>query len=150
MYSLAELLPPDRIAVLNGRNKQEVIREMVTLISSSPLIKDPETVYKAVMDRERILSTGIGLGIAVPHARLDSVSDIVAAFGKTTLPIEYGSIDDEPVRIVVMIAAATRQQHDYIRALAKVTLFLKKDHVRGDLLAAETREELARIVAREA
>lgn len=150
MHSLSELFPPERIAILKATNKGEVIREMVTLISSSPLIVDPESFYTAVMERERVLSTGIGLGIAVPHAKLESVSDIVAAFGKTAVPIEYGSIDDEPVRIVVMIGAAAHQQQDYIRALAKVTLFLKKDHVRENLLAAETPEKLAAAITREA
>jgi len=121
---------------------------MVDLLAASPLVEEPEELHRAVLEREKILSTGIGLGIAVPHAKVPSADDIVAGIGKTEVPIDYGSIDDEPVRIVVMIAAAPYQQDDYIRALASVTLFLKNNEVRASIIAAETREEIAELIAR--
>jgi len=120
---------------------------MVDLLATSPLIENPEELHHAVVEREEILSTGIGLGIAVPHAKVPSVDDIVAGIAKTEVPIDYGSIDDEPVRIVVMIAAAPDQQDDYIRALATVTLFLKNNDVRAAIMAAETPQQIYGLIA---
>jgi len=121
---------------------------MVDLLATSPLIEDPEALHRAVLEREEILSTGIGLGIAVPHAKVPSVDDIVAGIAKTEAPIDYGSIDDERVRIVVMIAAAPNQQDDYIRALAAVTLFLKNNEVRAAIMAAQTREQISELISK--
>ena len=145
---LDKLLPAERVSILKGTSKDEVIREMVDLLATSPLIEDPEALHRAVLEREEILSTGIGLGIAVPHAKVPSVDDIVAGIAKTEVPIDYGSIDDERVRIVVMIAAAPDQQDDYIRALAAVTLFLKNNEVRAAILAAQTPEEIFQLIAK--
>ncbi|HID55686.1 TPA: PTS sugar transporter subunit IIA, partial [Candidatus Poribacteria bacterium] len=118
MKSLVELISPDRIVTLKSKTKEEALRELVEVISRSPRVRDKEELLKAILDREKIMSTGIGLGIAVPHAKLDSISDFVIAMGISKEGIEFNALDDKPVYIIVMIAGPN-QQTMYLRTLAK-------------------------------
>jgi len=136
MVRLAELITEDRIVELKGTSKDEVLKEMVEVVGRAPEVEDKAAFYRAILDRESILSTGIGLGIAVPHAKIGSVKGLVAALGKTKRGVQYGALDDQPVHIVVMIAASDGQQSDYIRALARVTLLLKNEKIRKAIIEA--------------
>jgi mannitol/fructose-specific phosphotransferase system IIA component (Ntr-type) len=138
MFKLADLIVKERIVELKGTSKDEVLKEMVEALAKAPEVADKEAFYRAILDRETILSTGIGLGIAVPHAKISTVKGIVAALGKTKKGISYGALDDQPVHIVVMIGASDSQQSDYIRALARVTLLLKNEKIRQAIVGAET------------
>jgi len=137
MVKLADLITPDRIVNLKSTSKDDVLAEMVEVISKAPQVKDKKAFFQAILDRESILSTGIGLGIAVPHAKIGSVDNIVAALGKTRKGISYGALDDQPVNIVVMIAASDSQQSEYIRTLARITLLLKNEKIRQAIIQAE-------------
>ena len=137
MLRLAELVTKERIVDLKGQSKDEVLKELVEVLAKAQEVEDKEAFYRAILDRESILSTGIGLGIAVPHAKISSVKSLVAALGKTKKGINYGALDDQPVHIVVMIAANDGQQSDYIRALARVTLLLKNEKIRQAIIQAE-------------
>lgn len=138
MFRLADLITPDRIVDLNGTSKDEVLKEMVEVLDKAPEVTDKEAFHRAILDRESILSTGIGLGIAVPHAKISSVTGLVAALGKTKRGINYGALDDQAVHIVVMIGANDAQQSDYIRALARVTLLLKNEKIRTAIVNADS------------
>ena len=138
MFKLAELIAKERIVELKGTTKDEVLKEMVAVLAKASEVQDKEAFYRAILDRESILSTGIGLGIAVPHAKISSVKGLVAALGKTKKGVNYGALDDQPVHIVVMIGANDSQQSDYIRALARVTLLLKNEKIRQAIVGAET------------
>ena len=111
-------------------------------LAKAPEVEDREAFLQAIIDRESILSTGIGLGIAVPHAKISSVQTLIAALGKTKRGINYGALDDQPVHIVVMIGANDAQQADYIRALARVTLLLKNEKIREAIVAAESTDKI--------
>jgi fructose-specific phosphotransferase system IIA component len=138
MFRLAELITEDRIVDLKGNSKDEVLKELVEVLAKASEVEDKEGFYRAILDRESILSTGIGLGIAVPHAKISTVKSLVAALGKTKKGINYGALDDQPVNIVVMIGANDAQQSDYIRALARVTLLLKNEKIRQAIVQADT------------
>ncbi len=142
MVRLAEMITPDRIVELKSTTKDDVLDEMVEVLARAPEVADKKAFFQAILDRESILSTGIGLGIAVPHAKIGSVENIVAAIGKTKRGISYGALDDQPVHIVVMIGANDDQQSDYIRALARVTLLLKNEKIRKAVVEAETPENI--------
>lgn len=146
MFKLADLIVKERIVELKGTSKDEVLKEMVETLAKAPEVGDKEAFYRAILDRETILSTGIGLGIAVPHAKISTVKGIVAALGKTKKGINYGALDDQPVHIVVMIGASDSQQSDYIRALARVTLLLKNEKIRQAIVGAETTDAVYEIL----
>lgn len=145
MKSLVELISPDRIVTLKSKTKEEALRELVEVISRSPRVRDKEELLKAILDREKIMSTGIGLGIAVPHAKLDSISDFVIAMGISKEGIEFNALDDKPVYIIVMIAGPN-QQTMYLRTLAKVTLLLKNEKIRRGIINSKSPEEVMDII----
>jgi len=138
MLKLADLITKDRIVELKGTTKDDVLEELVDALAGAQEVEDREAFFRAILDRESILSTGIGLGIAVPHAKIPSVKTLVAALGKTKRGINYGALDDQPVHIVVMIGGNDAQQADYIRALARVTLLLKNEKIRDAIIGAES------------
>lgn len=145
MKSLIELISPDRIVMLKSKTKEEALRELVGVISKSPHVRDKEEFLRAILEREEIMSTGIGLGIAVPHAKLDSVTDFVIAIGVSKEGIDFNSLDDKPAHIIVMIAGPNRQE-TYLRILARVTLLLKNEKVRRSIIQAETPEKVIEII----
>ncbi len=145
MRSLVDLISLDRIVTLKSKTKEEALQELVDVISRSPHVKDKDELLKAILEREEIMSTGIGLGIAVPHAKLNSVSDFVIAMGISKEGIEFNALDDKPVHIIVMIAGPN-QQAMYLRILAKVTLLLKNERVRRRIIDSKSPEEVMEII----
>lgn len=142
MLNLTSFLAPERIVHLEAGSKQEVLSRLVDLLAGTPEVTDGEALRKAIFDREKIISTGIGLGIAVPHARLKSITGLVAAVGVCRDGIDFGSIDDQPVRIIIMIAGPEDTQRDYLRLLAHIALIFKNAKLRKDFLRAETTREM--------
>ncbi len=134
--NLSDYLTPERIVRLPPSDKEGCLSQMVSVLSQAPDIQDPDALLKAIVERENILSTGIGFGIAVPHAKIPSVARFVMALGICKDGIDFDSMDGEPVHIVVMIAGPDGQQDQYLRILARVTLLLRNDDVRRRLLDA--------------
>ena len=96
------------------------------------------------------MSTGIGMGIAVPHVRLDSVDDIVVALGIAPYPVtDYQSLDGMPVQLIFMIAARQDQQQKYIKTLSAIANFLKKEETRKEILSCKTFTDVTEILAKE-
>ena len=85
-----------------SENKNDVINELVDLLKGDERIVDLEEIRKCVFEREEKMSTGVGKGFAIPHGKTNSVTDILAAFGKSKTPIEYNSLDGEPVHLVFL------------------------------------------------
>jgi len=130
------------VVFLKGRTKREVLHEMAEVMAGSAEIRDAARLEEAVLSREELMSTGIGLGIAVPHVRLDEVTAPVMAVGISPQGVpDYDSLDGQTVHVVVMIAAGIRQHALYIRLLAAVTALLRRVEVREALLKARTPAE---------
>ncbi len=143
---LSKMLSADRITDLWGRSKYVVIEELVEVICTSPDVTNREAFRRAVLDREAVMSTGIGLGVAVPHARIPEVKDIVIAVGRSVHPIGFDAFDGGPVFIVIMIAANTSQQAEYLRVVARLVRVLKDSTNRRRILEAPGPEEVLRIL----
>ena len=140
---LAGYLARDRVILLEGDTKSAVLGEMTEVMAPALEGVTREELAEAVHRREEMMSTGIGLGIAVPHVRLDGIGDARVAVGVSRTGItDYESIDGEPVRIVVFIVAP-RGRHDlYIKLLATVMELLKEPELRSRLLEARTASEV--------
>jgi len=134
--SLESIIPPERVVLLEARNKDDVLRELATVVARSEQVGDAEKLLEAIYERERIMSTGIGLGIAIPHAKIPSIRDFVVALGRSEKGIEFNSLDGKPVHFVVMIAGPDNQQERYLQLLARITLKLKDAAVRRRLTEA--------------
>ncbi|MFV1960107.1 MAG: PTS sugar transporter subunit IIA, partial [Planctomycetota bacterium] len=101
---LRDHLAPEQVIDLTATTKDEALQELVDAVAHTDAVHDREELLDAVRARERILSTGIGLGIAIPHARIKSVHRFVVAVGRRAEGIPFESIDQKPVHIVVLIA----------------------------------------------
>ncbi len=147
MIDLKEHLDPARVKDLHGTTKDAVLEEMVALVATSEAVKDRVSLLAAVRERERVLSTGIGLGIAIPHAKIAGVSKFVVAVGRHTAGIEFDAIDARPVHLVVLIAGPQDAQDRYLRLLARLSGRLKQDDVRKRILAAKDPAEIVAILS---
>lgn len=147
--TLADLIDTDKIIDLKSTNKDDVIRELVNLIDEkSDYITDKEMVLKEFYKREQIMSTGIGLGIAVPHVKVSGINDFVAAIGRSKKGIEFGAIDEQPVHIFIMIGASDKQAQEFLRVLAKIVLRLKHEEVREAIMDAGSPSEIRDILVK--
>ena len=143
---LSGMIAEERIIDLWGTSKLTVIEELVEVMSNAPAMTNREAFRRAVLDREAVMSTGVGLGVAIPHARIPEVKDFVIAVGRSEHPITFDSFDGGPVFIVIMIAANTSQQADYLRVVAKLVRVLKNSTHRRKLLEAENAAAVRKIL----
>ena len=114
------------LANIPGTAKEEIIDRMIELLSQSPKVLDKNKVRNAVYDRERIMSTGVGNGFAIPHGKTDAVADVVAAFGVTANPIDYQSLDDKPVRLVFLLVGKDSMVGPHIKLLSRISRLMNK------------------------
>jgi len=128
--TLAAHLVSNGVVELAGKTRAEVLREMADILGRSPAVEDADALYNAVLEREKIVSTGIGFGIAIPHAKIAQVRDFCIAIGISRTGVLYPSIDDSLVRILVMIGGPEADQGRYLKLLAKVQRFLKEERDR--------------------
>jgi PTS system nitrogen regulatory IIA component len=141
--SFARVLTPERVVILDTDSKQAALDQLAERLASASEVADEQELKKAIRIREELLSTGIGLGIGVPHVRLDSVNGLVMAVGLAPQKIQdYESMDDQPVSLVFMIAANTSQHGEYIQLLAQISKLVKTPERRRNLLESQTGEEL--------
>jgi PTS system nitrogen regulatory IIA component len=147
---MASILTTDRIAFIEASTKEEAFIQLADLMAASPQVHNRDQLLEHLFQREELMSTGIGLGIGVPHVRLNSVDDLVVAFGICRQDIiDYPSLDDLPIRLIAMIAANAGQHAKHIRALSTVTGILKNPAMRVAVLAAETTEAAYQLLTRE-
>ncbi len=147
---ITTILTEDLVKVnMPGSSKNDVINSIIDLASASKKIKDIEKVRQAIHDREKIMSTGVGKGFAIPHGKTDSVSDIVAAFAVTEEPIDYQSLDNEPVRLVFLLVGKDNLVGTHIKYLSRISRLMNKDEFRTKLLNAQTSKEIIEIFTEE-
>ena len=137
-----DILSPERIIFMNHQTKHDALLELSQNLATAPQIKDAKELEEAVFKREELMSTAIGRGLAIPHVRLSSVTDLVMSVGisKTDI-IDYQSIDDIPVRLLFMIAASFNQHNYYLQTLSFFSAKLKKQDLRDALLNASSSME---------
>jgi len=140
---LAAMISEDRIVDLKAETKEGALREMVEVMAASPCVQDKEALLRAIVEREETLSTGVGIGVAVPHAMIPEVSDFVIAIGRSHKGIEFEALDEKPVRIVVMIAASDQHSRgEYLKLLAILMQKLRGKSFRRAIMFAKSAAEI--------
>ena len=143
--NLGNLLSVDRIVPeMQASERWSAIVELVELLVVRGKIKpdDRELVLAALRQREETMSTGIGFGIAIPHASSDRVSEVVAAFGRSLKGIEFDSLDNAPVKFIVLFVVPKDQFQTHLRTLAAIAKFLNDRTVRERLGTAVSAAEI--------
>ena len=134
---------------LAGTSKNEVINAIIDLAASQDRVLDKEKVREAIFEREKIMSTGVGAGFAIPHAKSDAVNDIVAAFAITAQPIDYQSLDDQPVRIVFLLVGRENMVGPHIKLLSRISRLMNNEGFRKQLLEAAKPKDVLEIFRKE-
>ncbi|MCJ7555129.1 MAG: fructose PTS transporter subunit IIA, partial [Ignavibacteriaceae bacterium] len=122
------------IADLKSEKKEEAINEIIDLFKNDPRIIDLEKVRTAVLEREKVMSTGVGKGFAIPHGKTSAVTDIIAAFGKSTHDINYDSLDGEPVNLIFLLVGKDNLVSTHIKLLSRISRLMNKDDFRHRLI----------------
>ena len=147
---ISSILNEDLIQVnLPGETKEDVINAIIDLSEKSNKIKDLEKVRQAIFEREKIMSTGVGKGFAIPHGKTDAVSEIVAAFAITERPIDYQSLDHEPVRLLFLLVGKDSLVGAHIKLLSRISRLMNKEDMRVRLLRAKSSTEILEILKEE-
>lgn len=142
---LTDLLTPERIRIpLQSRSKDELLRELVEVITQHDSVEDPEDVLRAVREREAVLSTGIGNGVAIPHGKSSAVPELRMAAGLTRQPVDFDALDGQPVRLFFMLVGPETAAGPHIKALSRISRLVRKESVRSRLESARNAEEFHR------
>jgi nitrogen PTS system EIIA component len=146
MATLADFLAPEHVVWTKAKEKNAALAEVLGSLSRSPFVKDPTLLEQSIFEREVTMSTGVGYGVAVPHAKIPSVDRFMLALGISGEGIPYASaVDDQPVRLICMIAGPDASQATYLRLLSSVMKFVKSE--KGYVLAARHPDEIVRRAA---
>jgi PTS system nitrogen regulatory IIA component len=144
---IENITSPDRILFLNYSTRRDTLLALAENLASAPQIKNRQELALELLKREELMSTAIGRGIAIPHVRLQSVTDLVVSVGiSRTDIVDFQTLDDEPVRLVFMIAAAYNQHAYYLQTLSFISARLKNRELRDALLSAETPQDAYKLL----
>ncbi len=144
--NLAEII--DARAVLpqlKAQNKKQLLQELAQAISPI-LAVDHRIVFESLLTREKLGSTGLGQGIAIPHGRLPNITRVYGLFARLTTPIAYDSVDGEPVDLVFVLISPTQAGADHLKALARISRLLREPETMKKLRGTETSEGLYAIL----
>ncbi len=125
-----------------GTDKEEVLNNMIELVSKSSKVRDKEKIRDAIFNRERIMSTGVGKGFAIPHGKTDGITDKVAAFGITENEIDFESLDGEPVRLIFLLVGKENLVGPHLKLLSRISRLLNSEDFRTKLLNAKSPQEI--------
>jgi PTS system nitrogen regulatory IIA component len=142
------IIAQDRILFLNYTNKMDALTALAENLSTAPQVKNRQEFIEKIIQREELMSTAIGRGIAIPHVRLSSIVDLVVSVGiSRTDIVNFQPLDDEPVRLLFMIAAAYNQHAYYLQTLSFFSARLKNKDLRSSLLDSQSPEEAYKLLA---
>jgi fructose-specific phosphotransferase system IIA component len=140
---IADILTREAVkAPLEATDKKSAIFELIDVLHDAGLITNPDTLKEVVWEREQQRTTGIGEGLAIPHGKSDCSKNLVMAIGRPAVPIDFGSIDKKPVRLVVLLASPPTKTAEHIKALGTISRLMVNAEFREETFNAETCEDL--------
>ena len=146
---IKNILSPDRITFINQSSKHDALVQLSDVLATAPQVKNASELTTEILKREELMSTAIGRGIAIPHVRLSSVTDLVMAVGVCKKPIaDFQTLDDQPVNLLFMIAAAYNQHSYYLKTISYFSGKLKQPDLRESMLSAQTEMDIYNLLVR--
>lgn len=127
-------MDPGLVLFLTTETRDDALKSMVASLHQTGKIQDKEEFYNAIIEREKIVSTGIGMGVAIPHAKLTSFDDFFIAIGILQKGVEWKALDGAPVRVIFMIGGPDDKQTEYLQILSRLTFALKDEQRRKKML----------------
>jgi mannitol/fructose-specific phosphotransferase system IIA component (Ntr-type) len=142
MKPVVEYTSVNFIKRIKSKNKFKAIEELALVFQGSDVCPGAGELIEALKEREKIMSTGIGFGIAIPHARLKSVKEMTFAIGISKKGIDFDSIDSNPVHLVILVAAGEKQHKEYLKLLSSIMTILKKEKIKDRIIDSTDNEEI--------
>lgn len=137
------------IADLKAQSKKEVLEELANLAGRNNDKINVNNLVEVLIDREKLGSTGIGDGVAIPHGRLENIEEVVAIFGKSIEGIDFDSMDGKKAHLFFLLVAHENSNGVHLKALAKISKFMKNPEFRMNLMEAKLREDIYRVFSDE-
>ena len=132
---------------LKAANKRDALAELAGVFAQGRINVDSEAMLHVLLERERLGSTGMGDGIAIPHGKLPGLEEMVVSFGRSREGIAFEAMDGKPVHLFFLLMAPENSAGQHLKALAKISRMLKDANFRKNLLEAKMHEDLFRIIA---
>ena len=132
---------------LKGSSKDEIINELLDILVAAQKIPDRNAALSAVMDREQKMSTGMKHGIAIPHGKSNTISDLVACIGISDKPVDFDSLDHQPCRMFIMTLSPVEKTGPHLQFLAEISLLFKSAEKRQEILDAKSAETIIKILS---
>lgn len=142
MLKIHPYLDPQLVAFLDVSDRDEAIARLVDLVYASGRVADSDAFHRAILEREKIVSTSVGMGIAIPHAKLADYDDFFIAIGILNKGIEWHAMDGTPIRIILMIGGPDDKQTEYLQLLSGLTLAIKDEERRKALLTEKSADKI--------
>lgn len=134
--ALADLIPSGGVSIDLGASSRKQALQAMSELAAGLTGQAARTVFDAVLQRERLGSTGVGQGVAIPHARLSGMNEVVGIFARLRTPVDFESIDGRPADLIFMLLAPETAGAEHLKALARVSRLLRREDVRQRLRAA--------------
>lgn len=134
---------------LKASSKKEVLNELISSLSSKVSDEELDAIRKAVFEREEIMSTGVGKGLAIPHGKAGEITDNYAAFASLSTPVDYNAIDGEPVRMVFLLVGPKSSNSFHIKMLSRISRLMNNSEFRKELNECTTAEEILTVFEKE-
>lgn len=131
---------------LEATTKDEVLRELVDVLAADVCVGGRDEVLRVVREREQVLSTGIGHGVALPHGKSDACSDLSIAAGVTADPVDFDALDGEPIRLVFLLVGPESAAGPHIKALSRISHLVRNGELRERLMNAQDDEAFLRVL----
>lgn len=142
VVKISKYLDSKLVAFLTVNHRDEALRALVELLDSQKKLLDKEAFYSAILNREAIVSTGIGMGVAIPHAKLPGYETFFIAIGIHRKGVAWEALDSAPVRLIFMIGGPDDKQTEYLQVLSKLTLAIKDEERRKKMLQLSSAEDI--------
>ncbi|WP_203290790.1 PTS IIA-like nitrogen regulatory protein PtsN [Maricaulis parjimensis] len=147
--ALADLIPNGGVAVDLGASSRKQALQAMSDVAAELTGLSARDIFDAVLQRERLGSTGVGQGVAIPHARLAGVDEVVGVFARLRSPVDFESIDGRPADLIFMLIAPEDAGAEHLKALARVSRLLRREDVRQRLRAAPDADAVHAVLAGE-
>jgi nitrogen PTS system EIIA component len=142
---ISDYLDKNLIFFLSESSKEDALRRLVNDSLAVKNLPDRDKFFTAIFEREKIVSTGIGMGVAIPHAKLTSYHDFFIALGILEKGLEWKAIDNAPVRMIFLIGGPDDKQNEYLKILSLLTTILRDETLRKEMLAATGADEIIKL-----
>jgi len=150
MARIKDVLSGDLIIEsLQATSKDGVVREFAAVLADARKVSDPDGLARQLLDRESQCSTGIGDGVAIPHAKSGAISEMVVAFGRSAPGVDFQSLDGKPAHLFFLLLSPEDRPGDHLKTLARISRILRNPHLRDQLMRSADRQEILRLLVDE-